>query len=291
MLEDRDYMRSPEYGASRWRSVTVTLLLVNFAVFASQVILAMALSREGLFAAIGKPVSAMDYYFGLSFDGLRHGYLWQLLTFQFLHGGLLHIALNSFGIFTFGLAVEQFLGAKRFLKLYLISGVIGGLIQILVEFTLTMITHNDYRLYIPVVGASAGLFGLIAAFATMFPERDLTVLLFFVLPITVSARVLLAVSAGISVLGVLIDKSNVAHAAHAGGMLGGWLMLRYFARRPVYATRKSREPSGAPAELETDFLSKDVDPILDKISRQGIQSLTAAERKILDAARKKMERR
>jgi len=153
-----------------------------------------------------------------------------------------------------------------------------------------VIMQGEYRLYIPVVGASAGLFGLIAAFATMFPERNLTVFLFFVIPVTVSAKVLLGVSAGISVLGVLIDKGNVAHGAHAGGMLGGWLMLKFFARQAV--RRSAVEEAPAPVyKSETDFVSKEVDPILEKISKQGLQSLTAAERKILDAARKKMENR
>jgi hypothetical protein len=101
------------------------------------------------------------------------------------------------------------------------------------------------------------------------------------------------VSAGISILGVIIDKGNVAHGAHAGGMLGGWLMLRYFARRSASAsqTREDPEPAVEPAKLETDFVSRDVDPILEKISKHGIQSLTSAERKTLEAARRKMEKR
>lgn len=220
MLEDREYMRRPNYGMSRWRSVTVTLLIINVAVFIGQTLLGRAIPWDD---------------FALSYAGLRRGYVWQLLTFQFLHGGLLHLLLNSIGIFTFGLAVEQFLGAKRFLQLYFLSGALGGLVHVLGSLIwpthFGVIVQGDFRLYIPVVGASAGLFGLIAAFATMFPERNLTVFLFFVLPVTVSAKVLLAVSAGLSILGVMIDKSNVAHGAHAGGMLGGWLVLRFYEKR------------------------------------------------------------
>jgi membrane associated rhomboid family serine protease len=231
---------------------------------------------------------------------LRHGYIWQLLTFQFMHANLLHIALNSLGVFSFGFAVEQLLGTKRFLWLYLLSGVIGGLVHVLGGLVwpshfgvLADAAGNHF--YVPMVGASAGLFGLIAAFALMLPERDLTVLLFFVFPVTVKAKVLLGVSLGISILGVVIDTSNVAHGAHAGGILGGWLMLRFFAwqsRRALY--QREREPEPQPRQTvqsETDFVSKEVDPILEKISRQGFQSLTASERKILDEARKKMEKR
>jgi hypothetical protein len=141
------------------------------------------------------------------------------------------------------------------------------------------------------VGASAGVFGLIAAFATMFPERNLTVYLFFVFPVTVSAKVLLGVSIGISVLGILVDKGNIAHGAHAGGMLGGWLMLRFFARPSTRPAKVENPPATLVFKSETDFVSKEVDPILEKISKHGIQSLTAAERKILEVARKQMGKR
>lgn len=283
MLEDRNYMRQPAYGRTIWHTVTVRLLLINLAVFIAQ----------ELFAK----VFPWDEYFGLSFAGLRRGYIWQLLTFQFLHGGFYHIIFNSIALFTVGLAVEQLLGAKRFVQLYLISGLVGGVVHVLGGLVwpqhFGVIVQGDYRLYIPVVGASAGVFGLVAAFATMYFERNLTVLLYFVLPITVSGKVLLGVSAGISILGVLIGKGNVAHGAHLGGMLGGWLMLRYFARRPVYETRVHQmpPPPPPPTQSETDFVSQDVDPILEKISRQGIQSLTAAERKVLEAARRRMDGR
>jgi membrane associated rhomboid family serine protease len=281
MLDNRDYMRAPEYQPHHWRTVTATLLIINLAVFLVQMLAPRSF--------------ALDDYFGLSYAGLRRGYLWQLLTFQFLHGGLLHIALNSLGIFTFGLAVEQFLGAKRFLQLYLVSGVVGGLVHVAGSLVLPqhfgVIVQGGYAFYVPVVGASAGLFGLIAAFATMFPERNLTVFLFFVIPVTVSAKVLLGVSAGISVLGVLIDKGNVAHGAHAGGMLGGWLMLKFFDQREARRSRAEDLPPPPVFKSETDFVSKAVDPILEKISKQGIQSLTAAERKTLEEARKQMEKR
>jgi hypothetical protein len=150
-----------------------------------------------------------------------------------------------------------------------------------------------------VVGASAGLFGLIAAFAMMSPEDDMTVYLFFVFPVTVSVKVFATVFLGISLLGMLFEaygvgRSKVAHGAHAGGMLGGWLMLRFFARRPIYETPDADEKKISPAKaarMETDFLNKEVDTILDKISKKGIHSLTDAERNTLEAARKKLEKR
>src|SRR6478736_1005068 len=208
MLEDRDYMRAPDYGPSRWRTATAVILILNVVVFLIEQL---------------APRLIPSSYLGLSWDGLRHGYVWQLLTFQFMHANLLHIILNSLGVFSFGFAVEQLLGTKRFLWLYLLSGVIGGLVHVLGGLVWpshfgVLIDAAGNHFYVPMVGASAGLFGLIAAFALMFPERDLTVLLFFVFPITVSARVLLWVSLGVSIVGILIDTSRVAHGAHAGGI-------------------------------------------------------------------------
>jgi membrane associated rhomboid family serine protease len=278
MLEDRDYMRAQEFGANRWQTATAVILIVNVVVFIIE-----AIARD-----FDKPSS----HLGLSWAGLSRGYVWQLLTFQFLHDGLLHLVLNSLGLFSFGFAVESFLGTKRFLWLYLVSGVIGGLVHVLGQILLPGVMGHGV-----VVGASAGVFGLIAAFALMSPEHDLTVYIFFVFPVTVSAKVLAIVFLGISILGVVVEatglgRSNVAHGAHAGGMLGGWLMLRYFARRAVYQSDVAEEPPPQKVfKSETDFVSKEVDPILEKISRHGIQSLTPAERKILDEARKKMEKR
>ena len=290
MIESRDYMREPEYrpNANRWKTATGILLIVNVAVFICQ----------SLMSEFAKDVP-VDHYLGLSIAGLVKGYVWQFLTFQFLHGSLIHLLLNSLGLFTFGYAVEQFLGVRRFVLLYLISGVVGGFIHCLggliwpTHFGVVVDVFRQLH-YIPMVGASAGLFGLIAAFALMFPERDLTIYLFFVFPVTVSAKVLLGVSAGISVLGVLIDKSNVAHGAHAGGMLGGWLMLRYFARRPIYETPEADEKKISPtkaARIEAASLAEQVDTILEKVHKKGIHSLTDAERNTLEIQRKKLEKR
>lgn len=281
MLEDRDYMReNPTYGANRWQSATAILLIINVVVFLLEKI---------------TPRLIPSNYLGLSWTGLSHGYVWQLLTFQFLHANILHLVLNSVGVFSFGFAVEHFLGRKRFLLLYLISGALGGLVHALGSLAwpshFGVIADAFGKYYIPMVGASAGLFGLIAAFALMFPERDLTVYLFFVFPITVSAKVLLGVCAGITALGVMFDKSNVAHGAHAGGMLGGWLMLRFFARRATRQAELETREEAEPAPSETEFLNKEVDAILEKISQRGIQSLTAAERRTLEAARKKLGQR
>lgn len=220
-------MASPDPGtpnrtdtASRRWPVTNALLLANVCVFIA-VVLTQKLA----------PQFPLERYFGLSLAGLKEGYLWQLLTYQFLHGGILHLLLNCWGIYIFGHVIEETLGRKRMLTVYLLSGVAGGALHVAGSLlfpshfgvtTLFGLTH-----YTPVVGASAGLFGLMAAFATLYPEEDLKILLLFVFPVTVSARVLLGVCAAMSVLGMLMTRSNVAHGAHLGGMLAGSLLVRH----------------------------------------------------------------
>ena len=304
MLESRDYMRrEPIVPMGRKFSLTITLLVINAGVFTIQALLQASRSPF-----------PTDRYFGLSLGGLSHGYFWQLLTFQFLHGGVFHLLINSWGIYVFGRPVEQALGGRRFLWLYLLSGIFGGLAHVVGSLIFPdhfgVSTVANQAVYTSVVGASAGLFGLIAAFATLFPRHELTVYLFFVLPVTVTARVLLGVSAGIGLLGVLLAGDNVAHGAHLGGMAMGVLFVRYLMRiqwpelkfslrgwtKQPSVNRSSSPFRGVASQLTrkaknlppADFISREVDPILDKISAQGIQSLTEQERKILADAQKQM---
>ncbi len=121
-------------------------------------------------------------YLALSWGGLTHGYIWQLLTFQFLHGGLLHLLLNCWAIYLFGRVLESALGRGRFLALYFTSGVIGGLAQALAGGLAAHFATSAWglRFAAPTVGASAGALGLLAAFAMLYPEQPLVVFLYFI---------------------------------------------------------------------------------------------------------------
>ncbi len=221
MLENRDHRRGvPEAAHPPRFSLTNSLLIVNVVVFLGQT-----------YVTAKHPAFPMDRYLGLSLDGLRHGYLWQLLSFQFLHGGVFHLLINSWGIYVFGPPVEHAVGRSRFLWLYLLSGLMGGVVHVMGSLVFPIhfgnTTIGAATALNPVVGASAGLFGLIAAFATLFPRQELTVYLFFVFPVIVTARVLLGVSAGIGLVGVFLAGDNVAHGAHLGGMVMGFVLARY----------------------------------------------------------------
>jgi membrane associated rhomboid family serine protease len=256
----------------------------------------------------------VDSLFALSTDGLRDGRIYELITFQFMHAGWMHLLGNMIVIYFFGRAMEETLGCWALLRLYLMSGTIGGLMQIALAFAFPSYFAGG------VVGASAGGFGLIAAFATRAPDQPITMFL-YIFPVTFQARVLLLLEAGLALLGLLgplihfaAFTGNIAHAAHLGGMLTGIFYIRCagsiprpfefwrpFARRapppkrelvgaaPRRAWRGARKPVEdlPPAE----FISREVDPILEKISAQGIHSLTERERQVLEAARNKMAKR
>jgi membrane associated rhomboid family serine protease len=292
MLEDRDYMRQPDYLPRV--SLTVALIIVNAIIYVFELVV----------SGHSRSLFIEDHYFALSVEGLKHGFVWQLLTFQFMHAGLLHLVVNCWAIYVFGRAIEEALGWKKFLILYLSSGVVGGICQVLAGWLWPGLFGG------PVVGASAGGFGLIAAFAVLFPERELVMLLFFIIPIRLSAKMLLMLSAVITVALIVFPLDHVANAAHLGGMLTGVIFIRQFIQG---RWSRSGFPSGgaAPGEFisgwvgksslwrsasnkpdedlsNDEFVKSEVDPILEKISRRGIQSLTERERQILEKARERM---
>ncbi len=294
MLEDRDYMRAPSSG---WRwSLTTVLLLVNAIAFVVQKA-----------AETYVPTFPTRGYFALSVAGLQHGYVWQLLTYQFMHANLLHLLGNLLVLYFFGRTIEEDMGRGRFLTIYFGSGVFGALLQLTASELLPRHFAGG------VLGASAGVFGLVAAFATLYPERPLTLLVFFVLPVSIRAKYLLACEIALALVGLAIPMDNVAHAAHLGGIMVGFAMARWGSRSawtsPLSGRVRRMSRSRALAEVirshgsrqarpvapedlpPAEFISKEVDPILDKISAHGIQSLTPRERRILEAASSRMERR
>ena len=287
------------------------LVIANVVFYAAQLIVPIVTHTAGSQGV------RLEHYFALQPADMLHGKIWELITFQFLHAGPFHLLINCAMLYIFGRPVEAALGRGNFLKLYFSSGAVGGVLQVLLSFLFK--EHFGYREgwgWPPVVGASAGVFGLIAAFATLYREQPITMLIAFIIPVSMKAKYLLVAEVIFSVLGLLAAGSGVAHGAHLGGMIMGVFYVKQVihwnlhwpgsAKRPPRRTlprelvnvvasksqRWSRRQPETDEPLTTDeFLSREVDPILDKISQHGIHSLTERERKILDAARKKMEKR
>ena len=147
---------------------------------------------------------------------------WQLVTYSFLHGSFTHLFLNMLALFMFGSEIERLFGTRRYLVYYFAAVLAAALTQIVVSTA----TGSFY----PTVGASGGVFGLLLAYGIYFPRR--TIVLLFP-PIPMPAWLFVIVYAVIELyLGVTGTQAGVAHFAHLGGMVGGFLMLRYWRRQP-----------------------------------------------------------
>lgn len=146
---------------------------------------------------------------------------WQIVSYAFLHGSFTHLLFNMFGLYMFGADLERTWGARRFLNYYLVSAISAAVTQLIVCFFTGA--------YFPTVGASGAVFGLLIAFAMVFPNR--MVMLLFP-PIPMRAPVFVALYGALElVLGVTGTQAGVAHFAHLGGMAGGYLLLRYWRGR------------------------------------------------------------
>jgi membrane associated rhomboid family serine protease len=142
---------------------------------------------------------------------------WQLITYAFLHGGLWHIGLNMFALYMFGSAIERVFGPRRYLTYYFVC-VLSAAIAQLITSALTGALY-------PTLGASGGVFGLLLAYAMYFPHNR--IMLIFP-PIPMPARIFVIVYAALELfMGVTGTQESVAHFAHLGGLVGGYLMLKF----------------------------------------------------------------
>lgn len=151
---------------------------------------------------------------------LNSGYFmpWQPISYAFLHAGLAHLAFNMFGLWMFGSELERLWGWRRLTVFYFVSVLTAAAVQLMVT-TLLGITA-------PTIGASGGLFGLLVGFAMMFPNRTLVLLL---PPIPLPAWLFVTLYGLIELaLGITGSASDIAHFAHLGGLVGGWLVVRYW---------------------------------------------------------------
>ena len=194
--------------------VTKTLLIANVAVFLAQLVVDdILVIWFGLW-----PFASVSY----ADPGVPARFLpWQVITYSFLHGNSLHIAVNMLGLYMFGSEVERVLGSRRYVTYYFVSVLAAAAAQLV----MSALSPGPA---VPTVGASGGVFGLLLAYGMFFPRR--IVMLIFP-PIPMQARFFVFVYAAIELyLGVTGTQAGVAHFAHLGGMAGGWFMLRYWRR-------------------------------------------------------------
>ncbi len=182
--------------------------------------------------------------FALFYPGSHFFRWWQIITHMFMHGGFWHIFFNMYTLFIFGCVVERIIGTKKFLLFYFICGLGAVALHLGVQYlqmqsymegatlgNATALQHITEIKMTPTVGASGAIYGVLMGYAMLFPESRMTLLF---PPVTLSAKWMVVAFAAIELLtGVTGWASGIAHFAHLGGMLIGWLMILWWRKRGV----------------------------------------------------------
>ena len=301
--------------------ITKNLLIINVLMFLATYVF----MRTGL---------DLHELLGLHFFMASNFHLYQFVTYMFMHGGFAHLFFNMFALWMFGCVVENVWGPKKFLFYYICCGIGAGLIQELAQFVNyylieglgaydyvnlngVSITVDAYLNQLTTVGASGAIYGILLAFGMLFPEERLFI---FPLPIPIKAKWFVCGYAAIELFSAMSSSGDgVAHMAHLGGMLFGYLMIRYWNRHPDSGYDRGRgqqffenlkrnfeqrqqqskshdhsnmhaERGGSKADdMEFNARKKqnqeEIDAILDKIRKSGYDSLTKEEKqKLFDAS-------
>jgi membrane associated rhomboid family serine protease len=267
--------RKPTSFTRRWtqrpRVVLLGLIGVNIAAFMAQ-----------LFLDTYQPGFVREYL-ALSDRGVGAAYGWQFFTAIFLHEGPWHLIGNTLVLYLLGRDVESIIGQRQFLLLYLAGGVTGELGHLFLMPATSVL-----------FAASGGAIAVLVAYATILPELELTSMLFLVLPVRLKAKYLAYGAFALALWGVTLDRNGaVAHSAYLGGSVAGWMYahLLGFGRASILQRalrQRHAEAERLRAMTPDQFIAERVDPILDKISREGLQSLTRGERRTLAQAQEKI---
>ena len=262
--------------------VTKNLLLINFGVW--------------VFSTLAQNFGAdLSAWLGLvnwtasAFHGPYSFHIWQLVTYMFLHANFWHFFCNMFAVLMFGPSIENQWGSKKFLTYYMVSGIGAGLVQELV-WMLSMSGAMSIT-----IGASGAVFGILFAFGWLFP--DVKMFLLFI-PIPIPSRIFVALYALFELFEGIHGAAgdNVAHFAHLGGMLFGWLLLLYWMHSPQWHKDKHEDRENPFTRFHYQAPIQNPDPkdpkdskdpkdpkdsnarLLDKIKREGYGSLTQEEK-------------
>lgn len=301
-IYDRDYIRNQDHpgrpGGPRTWGVVTWLLAINVAVFLLNNLFFYSRDRD---------------LFGLSIEALGAFRLWTPLTYQFVHASPWHLLGNMLGLFFLGRMLLDLTGPRQVLSVYLLGGFAGGFLQLLY--------NGIFGPDAIIIGASASVLAIVIAVATLIPHRSIQMLLFFIIPVTLTLKQVAYLIVAVNVFTFLFsigapESDGIAVMAHFGGMLLGWAFVRYgfhqsrgrsrparvrTARPPMkerFGIRVIRNGEGSDLDIQAadsqsrkPFVTSDVDAILDKINEHGFQSLSDDERRTLELSSRKLSER
>ena len=278
----------PGFGVtigSKWTRVIMILIIVNVTVFIIQLLFSTISSQWGVpVMGISPETDGVVHHVRLGPDrfttlfwlyqplAIGKLWLWQFVTYMFLHSvsDPWHIIFNMLVLWMFGSEVERAMGTRKFLTMYFTAGIFAGIFGCL-------FTPNN-----PILGASGAIFAVEIAFAMFYPNSTI---IFFVFPI--KAKYLVMIFVGITVINCLMPSSgNVAHFAHLGGLLYGFLFIRYEPRFSNFLISWQNQQKENEYKKEEE-VKNGVDVLLDKVNRTGMKSLTRRERSYLKNASKR----
>lgn len=291
MLSDRNYMR---HDYQRPGTSVLTWLLCA---------LGAAYLLQLIFGWLGS--GSIEGLFALTPHSLATGKIWTLCSYALLHTNPLYLLANGLSLFLIGREILPVLGSSRFSGLLLAAVLVGAATWLGVH-----VLRPDNAV---LMGSSGATIALFITFACIFPEKEIDFLLFFVLPVRVKPKGIAWLLVGLELAGFAFSElaggkfdTGIAHSAHLGGILTGWLYFRYFHARngwdrapgpiielPAWLKRKKTEKSATgykvnittPSDLKTE-----VDRILDKINSSGFGALTDDEKRLLDEAKDMLSR-
>ncbi len=288
MSNYNDSYYKPGFGVtigSKWTRVIMILIIVNVTVFIVQLLFSTISSQWGVpTMGMSPETDGVVHHVKLGPDrfttlfwlyqplAIGKLWLWQLVTYMFLHSvsDPWHIIFNMLVLWMFGSEVEKAMGTRRFLTMYFTAGIFAGIFGCL-------FTPNN-----PILGASGAIFAVEIAFAMFYPNATI---IFFVFPI--KAKYLVTIFAGITVFNCLMPTGgNVAHFAHLGGLLYGFLFIRYEPRFTNFIISRQNQQKENEYRKEEE-VRKVVDALLDKVNRTGMKGLTRRERSYLKNASKR----
>ena len=315
-IYDRDYVRNrpvngggSRIGGGPW-SMTTILIAINVGVFILDLMLVNAGATINIAStpiqtsqppswssSPAPPLFAIGHF--STYTAFTNLEFWRFVTFQFLHGDITHLLFNMIGLYFFGPAVEQYLRSrKRFLAFYLTCGIFGAFLYLILNLIGNLTNANipgllPAAVVTPLIGASAGVFGILMASA--FIAGNQVMYVFMVLPMKIKTGAYLFVAISALNLFVLQGSNQGGEAAHLGGAAAGFFFIRrhemlhdFF---DILGPSKKRGGKKKPPRTKRKPSVDDatVNRILDKVRDEGVQSLTDKEKQLLDKAGRERE--
>lgn len=231
------------------------LILINAAVFATQLVLSIPFGGNGLFVFSAPPGGFIIEWLAFRPNQLLMGYVWQPFSYMFLHAGLSHLFMNMIGLFFFGPDVERVLSTRQFYRFFILCGALGVGAEFLLWGLRIGLAGEGPVVAPSVIGASGATMGVLVAFATLYPNREMYL---FPIPIRLTARAVVIIFVVLNLMSAM-SQNNISWATHFGGMAIGYLYIKFIPQIRDWLDKRKRGVE--PPRDKMDKLGEAIDNI------------------------------